>query len=251
MAKIKFDQVGERRYETGCDHGVLYSFVNGKYTNGVPWNGLTSVASNPSGAEDSPYYADNIKYFNLKSAEEYGMTIGCYAYPDEFKKCNGEVEAAPGMTLGQQSRETFAFSYRTKEGNDTEGQDAGFIIHLVYGCSASPSSKTYNSVNESPEPGDMSYEVTTTPVDVPGKAPNGKPYKPVSEITFASRTMDPDKLELLEAILYGTDNPAGVSLLADDVEEGPRMPMPEELMQLMAATTPITPPEEDPEEALG
>lgn len=234
MAKLKFDQVGERFYETGVDHGVLYPNVNGAYPEGFAWNGLTSVASNPSGAEDSPYYADNIKYFNMKSAEEYGMTIGCYAYPDAFKECNGEAEVVDGMTLGQQSRNTFGFSYRSKIGNDTEGQDYGFKLHLVYGCSASPSSTTYNSVNESPEPGEMSYEVTTTPVDVPGKAPNGKPYKPVSEITFDSTKMDPDKLALLESILYGSDDASGVSALAGDaVTPGPRLPMPEELMRLM------------------
>lgn len=249
MPRIKFDQVGERRYETGCDHGVLYSFVDGAYKNGVPWNGLTSVASNPSGAEDTPYYADNIKYFNMKSAEEYGLTIGCFAYPDAFKKCNGELEVVPGMTLGQQNREIFGFSYRSKNGNDVEGQDAGFTIHLVYGCSASPSSKTYNTVNESPEPGEMSYEVSTTPVDVPGKAPNGKPYKPLSEITFESTKLDPDKLEMLEEILYGSDT-SGISTLSSDTEAGPRLPMPEELMELMATTTKPDEPSDD-DEALG
>lgn len=246
MAKLKFDQIGERRYETGCDHGVFYSMKNGKYVEGEPWNGLTSVASNPSGAEDSPYYADNIKYFNMKSAEEYGFTIGCFMYPDGFKKCNGELDVVPGMTLGQQGREIFGFSYRSKEGNDVEGQDAGFIIHLLYGCSASPSSKTYNTVNESPEPGEMSYEISTTPVDVPGKGPNGKPYKPVSEITFSSRSLDPDKMALLEAILYGTDEPSGVSFYSDsNTDPGPRLPLPEELMKLMAGDAEDGPSEEE------
>lgn len=234
MSKLKWDNVGERFFETGVDHGVLYPMKNGVYQSAVVWNGLTSVASNPSGAEESPYYADNIKYFSMRSAEEYGMTIGCFAYPDEFKECNGEIEAAEGMTLGQQSRSSFGFSYRTKVGNDSDGQDHGFKIHLVYGCSVSPSSMTYNSVNESPEPGEMSYEVTTTPVDVPGKAANGKPYKPVSEITFDSRKLDPDKLALLEETLYGSnddnsdpDNPV--------VGKDGTLPLPEELMSMMAA----------------
>lgn len=234
MAKLKFDKPEERFYETGVDHGVLYPFVNGAYTTGVVWNGLTNVASNPSGAEDSPYYADNIKYFNMKSAEEYGLTIGCYYYPDEFKQCNGEKEVVEGMTLGQQSRGTFGFSYRTKLGNATDGQDHGFKIHLVYGCSASPSSLTYNSVNESPEPGEMSYEVTTTPVDVSGKAADGKPYKPVSEIVFDSTKLPAAKLELLESILYGSDA-TGVS--GDTVTPGPRLPLPDELITLMSATS--------------
>lgn len=232
MAKLKFDKLEERFYETGVDHGVLYPMVEGAYPTGYVWNGLTSVASNPSGAEDSPYYADNIKYFNMKSAEEYGMTIGCYYYPDEFKQCNGETEPVDGMTFGQQRRNTFGFSYRTKLGNAAEGQDYGFKLHLVYGCSASPSSVTYNSVNESPEPGEMSYEVTTTPVDVPGKDAAGKPFKPVSEIVFDSTKLNPDKLALLEAILYGSDNTVeGVT------EEGPRLPLPEELMTLMSVTS--------------
>lgn len=234
MARVKWDAVGERFFETGVDHGVLYVMSNGTYGDAVVWNGLTSVASNPSGAEDSPYYADNIKYFNMRSAESYGLTIGCYAYPDEFKACNGEVEAVKGMTLGQQNRSNFGFSYRTKVGNDSDGQDHGFKIHLVYGASVSPSSMTYNSVNESPEPGEMSYEATTTPVDVPGKAANGKPYKPVSEIVFDSRSLDPDKMQLLEDTLYGTndDNSDPDNIITGKTG---RLPLPEELMTLMAA----------------
>lgn len=234
MSKIKWDDPDKRFFETGVDHGTLYVMKEGKYGDAVAWNGLTSVASNPSGAEDSPYYADNIKYFNMRSAESYGLTIDCYSYPDEFKECNGEIEAAEGMTFGQQNRSNFGFSYRTKVGNASEGQDYGFKIHLVYGASVSPSSMTYNTVNESPEPGEMSYEATTTPVDVPGKAANGKPYKPVSEIVFESRKMSPEKLKLLEDTLYGTnaDNSD-----PDNPIEGTtgRLPLPEELMTMMAA----------------
>lgn len=250
MARLKWDQIGERLYETGVDHGVLYPQVGGAYPKGYAWSGLTSVASNPSGAEDTPYYADNIKYFNMKSAEEFGFTIGCYYYPDEFKQCNGEAEVIDGMTLGQQGRNTFGFSYRSKIGNDTDGQDLGFKLHLIYGCSASPSSVTYNSVNESPEPGEMSYEVSTTPVDVPGKAANGKPYKPTSEIVFDSTKMDPDKMAKIEAILWGTnDDPTGISIYTDEDASGPRLPLPEELIKILSDSETAEPSEE--EDALG
>lgn len=235
MPKLKWDQSGERHYETGVDHGVIYPQVDGGYPVGYAWNGLTSVTANPSGAEDTPYYADNIKYFNMKSAEEFGFTIGCYSYPDAFKECNGETEIIEGMTLGQQSRNTFGFSYRSKIGNDTNGQDYGFKLHLIYGCSAAPSSQTYDSVNEAPEPSEMSYEISTTPVDVPGKAANGKPYKPASEIVFDSTKMDPDKLALVESILYGTnDDTIGVSVYSGSETSGPRLPLPEELMKILS-----------------
>lgn len=224
MAKLKWDQIGTRFYETGVDHGVLYPQAEGTYPKGVAWEGLTSVAENPSGAEDSPYYADNIKYFNMKSAEEFGLTIGCYYYPEEFKACNGESEVAKGVTFSQQRRNTFGFSYRTKFGNDTAGEDHGFKLHLVYGCSASPSSITYNTVNESPEPNEMSYEVTTTPIDVSGKDKSGKPYKPVSMIVIDSTKVDAAKLTELEGILYGTE------------EAEARLPLPDEIMTFFSTT---------------
>lgn len=237
VGKLKWDQLINRKYETGVDHGVLYPQENGTYPKGFAWDGLTSVAENPSGGEDSPYYADNIKYFNLKSNEEFGLTIGCYYYPEEFKACNGETEVAEGVTLGQQRRNTFGFTYRTKLGNAADGQDYGFKLHMVYGCSASPSSKTYSSVNESPEPGELSYEVTTTPLDVPGKDATGKPYKPVSVITIDSTRVNPEKLAMLEKILYGSDeipaDPEDAGSTATPATQA-RLPLPEEIMALFA-----------------
>lgn len=233
MSKLKWDQIGERLYETGVDHGVLYPQVDGAYPKGYVWNGLTSVASNPSGAEETKHYADNMKYFGIRSAEEFGLTIGCFMYPDEFKQCNGETEPVAGVTFGQQYRNSFGFSYRTKIGNDTGGQDYGFKIHCVYGCSVSPSSLTYNTMNESPEPGEMSYETTTTPVDVSGKGPDGKPFKPVAEITFNSTTMDSEQIAKVEAILYGTneDNSDPDNVVA---ATEPRLPLPDEWITILA-----------------
>lgn len=225
--KLKWDQIGEKLYETGVDHGVLYPQKNGAYPKGVAWNGLTSVSENPSGAEDNALYADNMKYLNLKSAEEYGATIECYTYPPEWSACNGESELSPGVMLGQQRRNTFGFSYRTKIGNDTDGEDYGFKIHLVYGCSASPSEKSYSTVNDSPEAITFSYEITTTPVDVSGVDANGKPFKPVSCVTIDSTLVSKEQLSALETILYGSDG---------DEESGtdPRLPLPDELKTIFA-----------------
>lgn len=235
MAKLKWDQVGDRLYETGIDHGVLYPQKDGGYPLGVAWNGLTAVTESPSGAEDNALYADNMKYLNLKSAEEFGATIECYTYPDEWGACNGESELAPGITLGQQRRNTFGLSYRTKVGNDTEGEDYGFKIHLIYGASASPSERSYSTINDSPEAITFSYEVTTTPVDVPGKDATGKPFKPVACVTIDSRKSDPEAIAKLEAILYGTDEvPADGD--ADPVAATePRLPLPSELKEIFAA----------------
>lgn len=205
MGKIKWDQTGERKFKTGVDHGTLYPQKDGKYPKGVPWNGLTAVNKTPSGAEDNKLYADNMQYLNIKSAETVGLTIECYFYPDEFEACNGESELAKGVKLGQQRRNTFGFSYRTKIGNDTEGEDYGFELNLVYGCSASPSEQASNTINESPEAATFSYEVSTTPVNVSGVGPDGKPYKPSATITIDSTQVDRDKLTELEAILYGKD----------------------------------------------
>lgn len=236
MAKLKWDQTGERIYETGTDHGVLYPQKNGAYPMGVAWNGLISVTESPSGAEDNALYADNMKYLNLKSAEEFGATVECYTYPDEWAACNGESDIAPGVTLGQQRRNTFGLSYRTKVGNDTEGEDFGFKIHLVYGCSASPSEKSYSTVNDSPEAITFSYEITTTPVDVPGKDANGKPFKPVAIVTVDSTKVDAEKLAKLEAILYGSDEVKGVEEDGSDAVAAtePRLPLPEELKEIFA-----------------
>lgn len=223
MSRLIWDQTGEKFFETGCDHGVLYPQKNGLYPLGVVWNGLTSVDESPSGAEDNAIYADNIKYLNLKSAEEYGMTINCYYYPDEWKKCNGETEAADGITLGQQRRNTFGFSYRTKKGNDTDGEDHGYVLHLVYGCSASPSDMTHETINDSPDAVEMSYEVTTTPVGVTGKDEDGKDYRPVSTITIDSTKTNADALSAFEDILYGKDGEGDSAIVA-------RLPLPDEVI---------------------
>lgn len=232
MSKIKWDQTGERKYEIGIDHGVLYPMVDGKYPKGVAWNGLTNISENPSGAEDNKQYADNIPYLNLKSAEEYGLTIECFYYPDEWGACNGESELAEGVILGQQRRNTFGLSYRTKLGNDSEGEDYGFKIHMVYGCTSSPSELSHETVNDSPEAGTFSFEISTVPVDVSGKDSNGKPFKPVSCITVDSTKCDPEKIAQLEAILYGTD--ADPEAEGDAGTEG-RLPLPDELRTIFAA----------------
>lgn len=205
MSKIKWDQIGEKKFKTGVDHGVLYPQANGAYPKGVAWNGLTAVNKTPSGAEDNKLYADNMQYLNLKSAETLGLTIECYMYPDEWAQCNGESELADGVFLGQQRRNTFGFSYRNKLGNDTEGEDYGFELNLVYGCSASPSEQANQTINDSPEAATFSYEVSTTPVNVSGVGPDGKPYKPSASITVDSTKVAPDKLKALEEILYGKD----------------------------------------------
>lgn len=205
MSKIKWDQIGEKKFKTGVDHGVLYPQKNGSYPKGVAWNGLTTVNKTPSGAEDNKLYADNMQYLNLKSAETLGLTIECYMYPDEWAECNGESELGQGVFLGQQRRNTFGFSYRNKLGNDTEGEDYGFEINLIYGCSASPSEQSNTTINDSPEAATFSYEVSTTPVNVSGVGPDGKPYKPAASITIDSTKVAREKLIALEEILYGKD----------------------------------------------
>lgn len=202
---IKWDRIGERFYKTGVDHGVLYPQRNGAYPKGTAWNGLTAVTKSPSGAEDNKQYADNIPYLNLKSAETLGLTIECFMYPPEWSECNGETEAGNGVLLGQQRRNTFGFSYRNKIGNDTEGEDYGFEINLVYGCSSAPSEQANNTVNDSPEASTFSYEVSTTPVNVSGVGANGKPYKPVSCITIDSTRASREKIVALEEVLYGKE----------------------------------------------
>lgn len=202
---IKWDQTGQRKYKTGVDHGTIYPQRNGVYPKGFAWNGLTAVNKNPSGAEDNKIYADNMQYLNIKSAETLGLTIECLMYPDAFEECNGESELAEGVTLGQQRRNTFGFSYRTKVGNDTEGEDFGFEINLVYGCSASPSEQASQTINESPETSTFSYEISTTPVNVSGVGPDGKPYKPSACITINSTKVPRDKIVAIEKILYGEE----------------------------------------------
>lgn len=223
MNKISWDQIGEKLYETGVDHGVLYPQKDGAYPMGYAWNGLTTVTESPSGAESTKLYADNMAYLNLKSAEEFGCTVECYTYPDEWAQCNGEAELLPGVMLGQQKRNTFGLSYRTKIGNDTDGEGHGYKLHLVYNGSSSPSEKSYGTINDSPEAILFSYEVTTTPIVVETKSEDGTSFKPVASITIDSTKTDPEALKKLEDVLYGTEN------------ANPRLPLPDELPTIMAA----------------
>jgi hypothetical protein len=213
---LTWDQPGERFYETGVDHGVLYLLTAGEYDTGFAWNGLVSVTESPSGAEASAQYADNIKYLNLISAEEFGCTIEAFTYPDEFAQCDGSAEPTPGLFLGQQPRRLFGLSYRTIVGNDLENNALGYKLHLVYGCLAAPTEKSYTTVNDSPEAITFSWEISTTPVPVIG-------YNPVSSLTIDSRTTDDTALAELEAILYGDDV----------VPEEPRLPLPDEVITLV------------------
>lgn len=218
MPRLNWDQTGERFFELGVEKGVLYPASNGAYPKGVAWNGLTAVTESPSGAEPTALYADNIKYGSLLSNEEFGCTIEAYTYPDEFGACNGEAELAPGVSVGQQKRNTFGFSYVTKIGNDTDGVDHGYKLHLVYGATATPSEKSNNTINESPEVNPMSWEITTTPIKVPG-------MKPAAHICIDSTKVDNVKLKALEDILYGKDDES-------QTETGARLPLPEELATL-------------------
>lgn len=214
---LTWDAVGERTYETGVDRGVLYMpDENGDYINGVAWNGLTNVTETPTGGEANPQYADNIKYLNLYSAEELGLTLEAFTYPDEWQEYDGLAVPTPGVTVGQQTRRTFGLSYRTLKGNDLEGTDYGYKLHLVYGATASPSEKGYGTVNDTPEPINFSWELATLPVAVTG-------YKPTSIITIDSTDVDATALAALEAILYGE-------------EDDPRLPLPDEVIALLDGT---------------
>lgn len=226
--KLKWDQVGEKYFQTGCDHGVLYPQKEKAYPKGVAWSGLTGVTQNPGGAEENAIYADNIKYLGLLSAETFGATIECLFYPDEWNECNGETEVAKGVTIGQQRRNSFGFSWRTKIGNDTEGEDYGYLIHLAWGCKASPSDVANETINESPDAATLSYTVTTTPVDVSGKGPDGKPYKPTAHMTLNSTKIDAAKMAEIESIIYGT-NGSGDS----DTGTDPRLPFPDEIIEIL------------------
>ena len=200
MAKLVWDASGEHFYETGVDHVVLYTLDgNNAYSTGVAWNGVSSISESPSGGDPNPIWADNVKYLNLRAAEEFGATIECYQYPEEFSACNGEAIPDTGITIGQQSRKTFGLSYRTIIGNDAQGNDYGYKLHLVYGCTASPSEKSYQTVNDSPEAGAFSFEMTTVPVAIPG-------YKNTALITIDSTKVDGTSLAALEALLYGGEN---------------------------------------------
>ena len=216
--KIVWDKSGDRTYETGVDHGVLYPLNSDtkKYDKGVAWNGLTAVNESPSGAEPTPLYADNIKYLNLMSAEEFGATVEAYTYPDEFGACNGEAELDKGVTIGQQTRKTFGLSYRTKIGNDVD-PEAGYKLHLIYGALAAPSEKAYATVNDSPEAITFSWELSTTPVEV-------KDNKPTASLTIDSTKVSKKAMEAIEAKLYGTDD-----------EGEAELPLPDEILEIVKA----------------
>lgn len=214
MSKLVWDATGERFYETGVKNGVLYPQEAGAYPKGVAWNGLTAVTESPSGAEATPLYADDIKYLNLMSNEEFGATIEAYTYPDEFAVCNGEAEIADGVNIGQQARKTFGMCYRTVVGNDVDSNDHGYKLHMIYGALAAPSERAYASVNDNPEAITFSWEISTTPVNVTG-------FKPTAYISIDSRKADKAKLEALEAILYGSE------------DEEARLPLPDEIAELM------------------
>lgn len=220
MAKLVWDKTGERLFETGVKNGVLYIPTAGVYSKGVAWNGLTAVTESPSGAEATALYADDIKYLSLMSTEEFGATIEAYMYPDEFAACNGEAELVDGVTVGQQKRSPFGLCYRTSIGNDVDGNDHGYKLHIIYGALAAPSEKAYSTINDSPEAITFSWEITTTPVNVTGQ-------KPTASLVIDSTKADSTKLAALEAILYGS-NDSGSGSGTD-----PRLPLPDEIKTLM------------------
>lgn len=221
MAKLTWDDTGKRLYETGVDRGVLYTLgaSSNTYDSGVAWNGLTGVTESPSGAEATDLYADNIKYLSMRSAETFGATIEAYTYPDEFAECDGSAELATGVVIGQQTRKTFGLCYRTVLGNDVNLNDHGYKLHLIYGCTASPSEKGYATINDSPEAITFSWEITTTPVNVTG-------FKPTACITIDSTKADPECLAALEDALYGSDTGGSGGT-------APRLPLPDEVKTLM------------------
>lgn len=217
MAELKWDQTGERYYETGVKKCALYvQNDSGTYTSGVAWNGITAVNERPSGAEANPLYADDIKYAAPRSKEEFGATIEAYTYPDEFEQCDGTATLATGVVIGQQKRKTFGLCYRTSIGNDTDGDNHGYKLHLIYGATASPAEKNYQTINDNPEAITFSWELETTPVAVTG-------HEPTAQITIDSTKADATKLAALEAVLYGT------------TENEPRLPLPDEVKSLMTA----------------
>lgn len=217
MAKLVWDATGERKYETGVRNGVLYVMgEGGTYPKGVAWSGLTAVTESPSGAEATALYADDTKYLNLISAEEFGATIEAYMYPDEFAECDGSATLAAGVTIGQQPRKTFGMSYRTVYGNDVDNERYGYKLHLIYGAVAAPSEKAYATINDSPEAITFSWEIKTTPVNVTG-------HKPTALLTIDSTKVDQAKLTKIEEILYGTE------------ELEARLPLPDEIIQILQA----------------
>ena len=216
MSRLVWDKTGDRLYETGVKQCVLYPQVSGAYPKGVAWNGITSVTESPSGAEPSPLYADDIKYLNLMSTEEFGASIEAYMYPEEFEACDGSAEIAPGVSIGQQKRQSFGLCYRTIIGNDTESNEHGYKLHIIYGALAAPSEKAYATVNDSPEAITFSWELSTTPVNVTGG-------NPTASLTIDSTKVKAEKLKALEDILYGSESES----------TGPRLPLPDEIATLL------------------
>ena len=217
MAKLVWDQSGQRFYETGVKMGVLYvQNEDGTYPKGVAWNGLTAVNETPSGAEATPLYADDIKYLNLRSAEDFGATIEAYTYPEEFEACDGSAELAPGVKIGQQARNAFGLCYRTVVGNDIAGNDFGYKLHIIYGATAAPSEKSYSTINDSPEAITFSWEVNCTPVEIDG-------FKPTASLIIDSTKVDAEKLAALEAKLYGGESSEAM------------LPLPSEIAQMFKA----------------
>ena len=221
MSKLVWDQVTKKIYETGTDHGVIFPQNNdGTYANGVAWNGLTGFTESPSGAEKTDLWADNIKYVSLRSAEDYGGTIEAYTYPDEFKPCIGEAEVSEGVNFGQQKRQAFGFACRTVVGNDVQMNDYGYKLHICYGCTVSPSERSHQTINDSPEAITFSYEFSTTPVPITVKGHTN--MKPVASIVIDSTKADATKLETLEAKLFGSD------------QEDATLPTPDEIITMFA-----------------
>lgn len=215
MAVLVFDEIGKRLYETGVDKVVLFLMDEaGKYSKGVAWNGVTNISESPSGAEPTPLYADNIKYLNLMSTEEFAASIEAYFYPDEFMECDGSASLVKGMTIGQQPRKTFGLAYRSLLGNDLVGNEYGYKINLIYGCLASPSEKAHATVSDSPEPETMSWEISTTPVQVAGK-------KPTATVSFDSTQLSKEALTAIEGTIYGTES------------SEPTLPLPDELVKII------------------
>ena len=217
MSLITCDNTGDKKFEAGVDHCVLYPLTNGAYNHGVAWNGITGITESPEGGDAQDFYADNIKYGSLRGAENFGGTIECYTYPDEWKGCDGRADLADGVTFSQQSRKIFGLSYRTLIGSDTMELGAGYILHIIYGCTASPSSKSRSTVNESPEAGTMSYEFKTTPVNV-SKIVNAKA---TSHIEIDSTKVSPKVLAAIEAALYGKDGVVSYSSASPSGSENP------------------------------
>lgn len=238
MARLVWDAVREHIYETGVNNGVLFvQKPDGTYDKGVAWNGLTAVTESPSGAEATALYADNIKYLNMYSAEEFGATIEAYTYPDEFMECDGSASLGTGVYIGQQARKAFAFCYRTVVGNEVEGESFGHKLHIIYGCMASPSEKAYATINDSPEAITFSWEITTTPVSASATAPAAfKKFKPTASVTLDSSKMTEAQLAYLTQVensLYGTD-PVGTESEGTD----PTLLLPEEIYTIFNPTTP-------------